>query len=70
MTTQEFDDKRAKDGTRALQVLSRLQSTYPHMRVGQIIQNALNAAGCKTDLFSIENDILCEALLSFEKLWF
>jgi hypothetical protein len=70
MTSLEFDNKRAKDGAKALQILSGLQTTYPHMRVGQIMQNALKAADCKIDLFFVENDVLCEALISFEKLWF
>jgi hypothetical protein len=45
MTQQEFENELAKDEVKTAEIVSKLRSIYPSIRVGHIIQNALNAIG-------------------------
>jgi hypothetical protein len=62
MTPQEFDQNRTKYAQKVLGALTHIVHKYPHLRIGQIIRNAIE----NKDLFYLENDKMFDMLYDFE----
>jgi hypothetical protein len=66
VTPEEFNEKRKRDGERAIKLLGEIQQKAPEMRVCQIIAVALPFPHV-TDRFYIENERLADALEKYLK---
>lgn len=54
-----------KQAWKALETLSRIRTRYPHLRLGQILANAINNP--QRDIFYVTDGELAKLLIDYEK---